>query len=43
MLKHRLLSMAACLVAFVAATGVGTRCLCLGYEPEAPACLKKEL
>lgn len=43
MLKHKLLSMAACLAAFVAVTGVGTRCMWTGYEPEAPDCLKKEL
>ncbi|MCG8483200.1 MAG: cyclic lactone autoinducer peptide [Clostridia bacterium] len=42
MFKHKILSMAACLVAFVAATGVGTRCMWI-YEPEAPDCLKKEL
>lgn len=43
MLKHKLLSMAACFIAFVAAAGVGTRCMIFNYEPEAPDCLKKEL
>jgi len=43
MFKKPLLSAAAFMIAFVAASGVSPFSLLFAYEPDAPDCLKKEL
>lgn len=43
MFKKYLYSTLATMMTLVAVFAVSPRCLLLTYEPEAPACLKKEL
>lgn len=43
MFKRSILSAAAFMFAIVAASSAGAFCFFLTYEPDAPACLKKEL